>query len=176
MIAAEREVQRHGPSSECPASDRRAVVAWSSVIVVVLIGRSVVPEGPLRDGVLRGILLLMAAGEAAAGVLQVFGARQAATMAGRTYSASYHGLVQDFGFYNLAMATLFVLGAVDPARNRVVLPVAMLLYAVHGGTHLLRAFGIYYGGETTIPTRPSAYEMRDGLPLVAAVVGLLLFG
>src|SRR5262245_29529626 len=152
-----------------------AVVAWSSVIVVALIASSLVPEGPRRVSVLRAILLLMAAGETAAGILQVFLGRQAATMAGRTYSASYHGLVQDFGFYNLAMATLFVLGAVDPGRNRVVLPVAMLLYGVHGGTHVLRAFGIYYGGERAIATRPPAYEMRDGLPLVAALVGLLLF-
>ncbi len=152
------------------------VVAWSAIVVAALIGRYLVPEGSTRDLVVRAILLLMAAGEAAAGVLQVFRARQTAAMAGRTYSASYHGLVQDFGFYNLAMATLFVLGAVDPARNRVVLPVAVLLYGVHGGTHVLRAFGIYYGGETAIPTRRSAHEMRDGLPLLAAVIGLLLFG
>src|SRR5262245_26186944 len=162
--------------ANAPRALPRAAVAWSSVIVVALIASFLVPEGPLRSSVLRAILLLMAAGEAAAGVLQVFRARQAATMAGRTYSASYHGLVQDFGFYNLAMAALFVLGAIDPARDRVVLPVAMLLYGVHGGTHLLRAFGIYYGGEARIATRPAAYEMRDGLPLLAALAGLLLFG
>ena len=152
------------------------VVAWSTIVLVALIGRYLVPDGPMRSGALRAILVLMAVGEAAAGVLQVFRARQAAAMAGRTYSASYHGLVQDFGFYNLAMAALFVLGAVDPPRNRVVLPVAMLLYGMHGGTHVLRAFGIYYGGETAIATRPAAYEMRDALPLLAALAGLLLFG
>src|SRR5262245_3807016 len=161
--------------ANAPRTITWAVGAWSTIVVAALIGRYLVPEGSPRDFVLRAILLLMAAGEAAAGVLQVFRARQAATMAGRTYSASYHGLVLDFGFYNLDMATLFVLGAVDPGRNRVVLPVAMLLYGVHGGTHVLRAFGIYYGGERAIATRPPAYEMRDGLPLVAALVGLLLF-
>jgi hypothetical protein len=51
---------------------------------------------------------------------------------------------------------------------------AIVLYAVHGGTHLLRYFGLYYGGETPIPTRPRYFELRD-VPLLVALAGILLF-
>jgi hypothetical protein len=88
---------------------------------------------------------------------------------------AYHGVVQDFGFYNLAVALLLVLCALDPTRNSAVLIGAITLYAVHGGTHLLRWFGRYYGGEAAIATRPRQFELRDALPLLVALAALLLF-
>ena len=119
--------------------------------------------------------MLMAAGEALGAFVGIFRARRMAAPTGRPYDPAYHGVRQDFGFYNLAMALLFVLCAVNPERNAVVLPAAIVLYAVHGGTHLLRYFGLYYGGETPIPTRPRRFELRDALPLLVALAGILLF-
>jgi len=84
---------------------------------------------------------------------------------------------QDFGFYNLAMALLFALCAVNPERNIVVLPAAIgALTAVHGGTHLLRDLGLYYGGEVLRPTRPRHFELRTHCPLCGrAFAGVLIF-
>ena len=56
-----------------------------------------------------------------------------------------------------------------------VIGVAVVLYTVHGVTHILRYFGLYYGGGTPIPTRPQVFELRDGLQLVAAATGMVLF-
>ena len=67
------------------------------------------------------------------------------------------------------------LGAGGAGALSAVLPAAIVLYAVHGGTHLLRYFGLYYGGETPIPTRPRRFELRDALPLLVALAGILLF-
>lgn len=123
---------------------------------------------------LRLVLLAMALGEAVGGGLQVFRARRMSTSTGRPYDPAYHGVVADFGLYNLAMAALLVLCARDPLRNVAILRVAMALYAVHGATHLLRYFGVYYGGETRVPTRPARFELRDALPLLAALAALLV--
>lgn len=38
---------------------------------------------------------------------------------------------QDFGFYNLALALLFVLAACDPERSTTVLAVTIALYTIH---------------------------------------------
>jgi hypothetical protein len=149
--------------------------AWGSIVLVLTAGAFWIRESPLRPEALRAVLVLMASGELLAAVMLVFRARRMADLAGRVYSASYHGLVQDFGFYNFAVALLLILCAVDPERNRVVLPVAVVLYGLHGGTHLLRYFGLYYGGETSIPTRPARMELRDALPLLAGLAGVLLF-
>jgi hypothetical protein len=128
----------------------------------------------MRLVALRVVLLAMASGEALGGYTQVFRARGMSRLTGRPYDAAYHGVVADFGFYNLAMALLLALCALDPASDIVVLRVAIMLYAVHGGTHLLRYLGLYYGGETPIPTRPARFELRDALPLLVAVVAMLL--
>jgi hypothetical protein len=82
---------------------------------------------------------------------------------------------QDFGFYNLAFALLLGLAALKPTTSTLVIVVAIALYAIHGVTHTFRYFGLYYGGGTRIPTRPQALEMRDGLQLVAAATGMVLF-
>jgi hypothetical protein len=155
-------------------ANARTVAPYTLILLAVATGSFCLRGASLQYEALRIVLVLMAAGEALAAFMLVFRARRMAEVAGRPYSAAYHGLVQDFGFYNLAMATLFVLCAVDPEGNRVALPVAIGLYALHGGTHLLRYFGLYYGGETSIPTRPPGHELRDALPLLVALAALLV--
>jgi hypothetical protein len=123
---------------------------------------------------LRVVLLAMAAGEALGGFTQVFRAQRMSRFTGRPYDPAYHGVVADFGLYNLAMALLLALAALDPVRDVFVLRVAIVLYAAHGGTHLLLWLGVYYGGETRIPTRPPRAELRDALPLLAALAAMLL--
>jgi hypothetical protein len=74
-----------------------------------------------------------------------------------------------FALYNLATSALLVLTATDPARYVHVLEVAIALYAIHGAAHLLRYAGL-------LPRRPDrGIELAQGLPLVSAAVGLLLF-
>jgi hypothetical protein len=73
------------------------------------------------------------------------------------------------------MALLFGLAALDPRAGTTAIVVGIVLYAVHGGTHVLRWLGLYYGGETQVPTRPRAFELRDGLTLAAGLAGMVLF-
>ena len=153
----------------------RTAAVWGGVLLVLVLAGVVAKDEPTRRHGLQAVLVLMAAGEGAGAFIGIFRARRMAEPTGRPYDPVYHGVRQDFGFYNLAMALLFALCAADPERNVVVLPAAIVLYAVHGGTHLLRNFGLYYGGEVPVPTRPRHFEFRDALPLLVALAGLLMF-
>ena len=123
----------------------------------------------------RAVLLLAAAGEGVGGSFGVFRPRWFAERNGRPYDPAYHGVSQDFGFYNLAVALLFTLAALDPMRNTTVIAVGIAAYTVHGVTHVGRYFGLYYGGGTPIPTRPQQVELEQGLELIAAATGMALF-
>jgi hypothetical protein len=153
----------------------KTLIVWGGVLFGLLAAGATVTDASLRRIVLRAVLVLMAAGEGVGAVIGIFLARRMAAPTGRPYDPAYHGVRQDFGFYNLAMALLLALCAADPERAIVVLPAVIVLYAVHGGTHLLRYLGVYYGGEVPVPTRPREMELRDALPLVVALAGLLLF-
>src|SRR5262245_27537715 len=72
---------------------------------------SLVAEDMLRRYALQGVLILMAAGEGFAGYVQVFRASHMSDYTGRPYAAAYHGVVQDFGFYNLTMSLLLAISA-----------------------------------------------------------------
>jgi hypothetical protein len=153
----------------------KTTVIWAAVLLVLVSTALMANSEPTQRLGLRTVLVLMAAGEAVGAFVGIFRARQMAEPTGRPYDAAHHGVRQDFGFYNLTMALLLVLCAAHPEKNIVVLPAAIVLYAVHGGTHLLRYFGCYYGGETPVPTRPRHFELRDALPLLVALAGMLLF-
>jgi hypothetical protein len=153
----------------------RPLAVWGGLLALVVAAALVLGAGAPRLYALRVVLALMAAGEAFAAFMQMFRARSMSPLTGRPYDAAYHGVVQDFGFYNAAVALLLALCAVDPAGNAVVLLGAIALYALHGGTHVLRYLGVYYGGETAVATRPRNLELRDGLPLLVALAGILLF-
>ena len=153
----------------------RTTLIWSAVLVGLVAIRFLTDDDGVRRRGLQTMLMLMAAGEGAGAFVGIFRARAMAEATGRPYDPAHHGVRQDFGFYNLAMALLFALCALNPERNVVIVSGAIVLYAVHGGTHLLRYFGLYYGGETRIPTRPRHLELRDALPLLVALAGLLLF-
>ena len=127
----------------------------------------------MRVHILRGILVLVGMGEGAAAVAYIFNARRFSERNGRPYSAVYHGMMQDFGFYNLAIALLCMLTAIDPVVNVAGIWVIMVLYTVHGVTHLLRYFGLFIGGETR--SRPREFESNDALPLIVALAGITLF-
>jgi hypothetical protein len=148
---------------------------WGAVIALTVIAHFTLAAEALRLDALRGILVLLAAGEALGGSFAVFRPRWFAERNGRPYDPAYHGVSQDFGFYNLALALLFVLAACDPERSTTVLAVTIALYTIHGVTHVFRYFGFYYGGGTVIPTRAQQLEMRDGLTLLAGATGMILF-
>lgn len=122
----------------------------------------------------RAALGAAAVGEALAGVTALASPRRAAERAGRPYSPAYHGVTQDFGFYNLGFAALFGAGAADPDAVELVVAVALGVYLAHGLTHVLRYRRLYYGGGTPISTRPQIVELRDGMQLLAAAAGLAL--
>ena len=168
------EARESMPATANSAAVKTALI-WGGVLFVVVTAGFMANDEPTRRHGLQVVLMLMAAGEAVGAFAGVFRARRMAEPTGRPYDPAYHGVRQDFGFYNLAMALLFALCAVNPERNIVVLPAAIVLYAVHGGTHLLRYFGLYYGGEVPVPTRPRHFELRDALPLLVALAGVLIF-
>jgi hypothetical protein len=162
-----------------PALDRGveppARVLWVAPLVAVGIAYLTLDGAGVRLQLLRIVLISAAAGEGFAAVMQVFFARSFGERNGRPYDPAYHGLVQDFGFYNLAVALLFALAALDPEAGATTIRVGIVLYAVHGSTHLLRWAGLYYGGETRVPTRARRLELRDGLTLAAPLAGMILF-
>ena len=152
-----------------------AGVFWGAAVALIVVADFTLADSAVRLNVLRGILLLAAVGEGAGGASGVFRPRWLAERNGRPYDPAYHGVSQDFGFYNLAFALLFAVAALDPMRTTVVIGVAIASYGVHGVTHLFRYFGLYYGGGAPIPTRPQHVELLQGLQLIAAAIGMVLF-
>ncbi len=148
---------------------------WGGAIALTVVAHLTLTAESLRLGVLRGILILLAAGEGLGGTFAIFRPRWFAERNGRPYDPAYHGVSQDFGFYNLAFALLFGFAASDPEKSTTLLAVAIALYTIHGVTHVLRYFGLYYGGGTPIPTRAQQLELRDALTLLAGATGMALF-
>ena len=155
--------------------DTRAGFARGALIALILVANFALADASIRLNVLRGILVLAAVGEGLGGSFGVFRPRWFAERNGRPFDPAYHGVSQDFGFHNLAFALLFGLAALDPMRNTSVIAVAIGSYTVHGVTHVFRYFGLYYGGGTPIPTRPQQIELQQGLELIAAATGMVLF-
>lgn len=159
-------------STRLPAA---GTMVWLGILVLIVFAGLTVRDADMRRTALRAVLLATAVAEATAGAMYVFRAPRMAERAGRPYAIAYHGVMQDFGFYNLAMALLLVQCALDPAGGIGILWTAMLLYAVHAATHALRYGGWYYGGEAPIPTRRRGLELRDALQLAVALAGMLSF-
>jgi hypothetical protein len=157
------------------ASERQPMtIVWALVSVILVVLFLTLGEAG-RSILLRAVLVLTAVGEALAFFSNAFRPRQFAEQNGRPYHSAFHGVMQDFGFYNLAFAGLLVLAALDPPGSRGLLGVLVASYLVHALTHVLRFFGFYFGGGHSIPTRPRALELRDGLQLLAPVLGMILF-
>ncbi|SRR6266481_3204802 len=148
---------------------------WGVLIALIVVANMTLVDEVIRLNVLRVILVLTAVGEGVGSANGVFRPRWFAERNGRPYDPAYHGVSQDFGFYNGAFALLLVLAAIKPTTSGVAIVVAIALYSIHGITHVFRYFGLYYGEGTPIPTRPQAFEMRDGLQLLAAAIGMVLF-
>lgn len=163
----------HAPTS-APSGRDPTTAIWALLAVLVVILFLTVGEGA-RPVVLKAVLVLTALGEALAFVSNSLRPRVFAEQNGRPYQPAFHGVMQDFGFYNLAFAALLAAAAVDPASGRVVLGVVVASYLMHALTHILRYLGFYYGGGHPIPTRPRALELRDGLQLIAPALGIVLF-
>jgi hypothetical protein len=162
-------------SDDASKSTVRVLLFCGGLLLLVVLGRFILADPSARQVALRAFLVLLAGAEGLAGFFYVFSAQQMAERAGRPYNAAYHGVMQDFGFYNLGTALLFVLCATDPLRNVVVLRAAIVFYALHAVTHILRYFGLYYGGETAIATRPRHLELRDGLQLAVGLAAMIFF-
>ena len=148
---------------------------WALLLVVLLVVHILTTGGAARASVLRAILILAALGESLAFVSYELRPRQFSEQCGRPYDPAYHGVMQDFGFYNLGFALLLAVSALDPARAAIPIGVVIATYAVHAGAHILRYLGVYFGGGHAIPSRPRSFELRDGLQLLAPAVGLVLF-
>ena len=165
------------PSTDGPRAAATGFVL--AILALVALGLGIthfaIADAWLRLQILRAVLILAALGEGLGSIAQAFFARSFAPRNGRPYDPAYHGVVQDFGFYNFAMALLFICAALDPLRSTTVIAVAIVLYALHGFTHILRYLGWYYGGETPVPTRPRQLELRDALPLIAGSTAMVLF-
>ena len=161
-------------STDAPSERQPMTLVWA-VLAVLLVVLSVTLGGYVRLTLLKAVLVLTAVGEALAFVSNSFRPRQFAEQNGRPFQPAFHGVMQDFGFYNLAFAGLLALAALDPGSNRGLLGVITASYLTHALTHILRYFGIYFGGGHSISTRPRALELRDGLQLIVPALGILLF-
>ncbi len=148
---------------------------WALLVVVLLGIHLFATDNGVRLLILRSIVLLAALGEALAFVSNALRPRLFSERCGRPYDPAYHGVMQDFGFYNLATALLLGLAVLDPTGNRIIVGVIVASYVVHATTHVLRYLGIYFGGGHPIPTRPQEFELRDGLQLILPAMGMLLF-
>jgi hypothetical protein len=147
---------------------------WAGLLAVVL-ALYFATGSAVHLTLLRALLILTAVGEALAFVSNSLRPRRFAEQCGRPYDPAYHGVMQDFGFYNLAFALLLVLAAFDPPRYALAIGVVIASYLVHSATHVLRYFGLYFGGGGPIPTRPRAFELRDGCQLLVPALGMILF-
>lgn len=148
---------------------------WALLVAAIVAVHLLASGDRLRLGLLRGLLIVTALFEALAFLSYELRPQKTVERSGRPYHPGYHGILQDAGFNNLAIALLLALAAIDPIRSRVSIGVIVACYVVHATAHVLRYFGIYFGGGHPIPTRPQAFELRDGLQLAAPIVGLLLF-
>ena len=174
--SASRVEPSRAQAASSPDKQPVAAFFWGAVLALTVVANFVLANPSLRLGVLRGVLIFTAVGEGLlGGASQIFYPRRSAEREGRPYDPAYHGVMQDFGFYNLAFAALFGLAAFDPKGSTVVIAVAIALYALHGTTHVLRYFGLYYGGGTPIPTRPRQRDLEQGLTLLASATGMVLF-
>ena len=148
---------------------------WALLLVVLLVVHILTTDGAARASVLRAILILAALGESLAFVSYELRPRQFSEQCGRPYDPAYHGVMQDFGFYNFAFALLLGLAALDPPSSRITICVVVATYVVQGTTHIFRYLGFYVGGGHPIPTRPQGFELRDGLQLAVPALGIVLF-
>jgi hypothetical protein len=154
--------------SSPPSRRRTSTASWVSwpLIALVLVALSLaIDSSDGRSVVLRLVLLVLAAGEIGGAVTQAFARARDDGSEALAFLVSR----QDFALYNLATSALLALTATDPARYVRVLEVTIALYALHGAAHVLR----YIAVLTPRPDR--TIELRQGLPLLSAAVGLLLF-
>lgn len=109
----------------------RVLLFWGGRLLLVVLACLILGQPSAQRVALQVLLMLLAVGEGLAGFFYVFSARRMAERSGRSYHPAYHGVRQDFGFYNLGTAFLFALCATDPARNVVVLQAASVFSGLH---------------------------------------------
>lgn len=120
-----------------------------------------------RLAVLRAILVLVAGGELLGAIGQGLLTRSLFERQGRPDHPLHRGAVQDFSFYNLAMAVALLLAALDPVKNSVVISVYVLLSCLHGGAHVIRS--------TRVSGSDRGVEIKQGLPLLVVALAMILF-
>ena len=120
--------------------------------------------------VLKIVLLLIATGETVGAAVQLFFTKETLMCEGRPYHPTLHGPINDFAFYNIAMALLLVLTATNPEAGRFVIFAVIALYAVHGTAHVLRHFMLIPGGSTRV-----GLDLKQGIPLLVVALALVLF-
>ena len=150
-------------------SAKAASVVWTLVGVLLVALAATGRTEPERLVALRILLLLLAAGEAGGAVAQGLLTRPFTVRNGCPDVPAYYGVQQDFALYNGAMSVLLLLMAADPTRYVAMFNVVIVLYAIHGIAHVLRYVGV-------LASRTDAtLEIKQGLPLLIAALGLLLF-
>ena len=157
------------------AEGRREALVWAGTIALLLATAATVHDGANRVAVFRAVVALAAIGEAAAFVGNALRPRQFAERNRRPWDPAYHGVMQDFAFYNLAFGLMLAGAAVDPTRATMAVAIVGASYTIHALAHLGRWRGWYFGGGAPLATRPQTLELRDGLQLLAAVVGMAWF-
>lgn len=69
-------------------------------------------------------------------------------------------VIQEFGIYSLGIAVAYLVAAFDPLRLWAVAFIGIAINLAAGTMHLLRSYGIYFGGAR--PVLSPAFERRAG--------------
>jgi len=147
-----------------------ASLALAILLSLILLLLSSTVTGASRGVMLQAVLLSIALGELGGGLTQAFLTRSLFDRAGRPYHSGHHGVVQDFGLYDLAMAAILLVVASRPEAYAAILYIVTALYAFHGIVHVLRYKGVVAGADPN-----QELDLRQGLPLLVAALGLFLF-
>ena len=152
------------------AQDRKstgASIAMSVVLTFTAVLAALFIASETRLAVLRLVLLVVATAEVLGAIGQGLFTRSLFKRQGRPDHPIHRGAIQDFSFYNLAMAVALILAALDPLKNSVVIDVYILLSLIHGGAHMIRfAF---------VSSSDRGAEVRQGLPLFVVALTMILF-
>lgn len=154
-------------STQDRKSTQTSIILSVALALALVLVALFVPAEADRLIVLRVVLLLVASAELLGAIGQGLLTRSLFQRQGRPDHPLHRGAIQDFSFYNLAMAIALFLAALDPLANLVVINVYVLLSCIHGAAHLTRS--------ARGPRSDRGAEVRQGLPLLVAALALVLF-
>jgi len=104
--------------------------------------------------------LVLAIIEGFNGLGLAFRTKRTLSSAGLVYVNGPGIVIQEFGIYSLGITVAYVIAAFDPVRLWGVALIGIAINLAAGTMHLLRSYGIYFGGAR--PMLSPAFERKAG--------------